>query len=139
MWVRSCIIAPPFVDGWIKQKHDFGRHCSKNCKPQQVGVVKNRAMETKKPTAFGNRHRKIIQLSKHLALQIGAAQIIGVGIIDIGIEVGNLICDERRENINDRLCCIIVLHGGQHQSLIQLRKELRSGTRLRYQNYRPGC
>ena len=58
MWVKNCIIAPPFVDGWIKQKHDFGRHCSKNCKPQQVGVVKNRAMETKKPTAFGNRHRK---------------------------------------------------------------------------------
>ena len=24
MWVKNCIIAPPFVDGWIKQKHDFG-------------------------------------------------------------------------------------------------------------------
>ncbi len=60
-----------------------------------------------------------IQLSEHLALQIRAAQIIRVGIIDIGIEVRNFIGDERGENIDNRLCGIIVLHGGQHQSLIQ--------------------
>jgi len=23
MWVRSCIIAPPFVDGWINKKCDL--------------------------------------------------------------------------------------------------------------------
>ena len=57
--------------------------------------------------------------SKHFALQIGAAEIIRIGVVYVGIEIGDLIRDKRRKNIQNCLCCIIILHGGQHQPLVQ--------------------
>ena len=57
--------------------------------------------------------------SKHFALQIGAAEIIRIGIVYVGIEIGDLIRDKRRENIQNCLCSVLILHGGQHQPLIQ--------------------
>ena len=61
----------------------------------------------------------MIQLCKHLALQIGAAEIIRIGVVYVGIKIGDLIRDKRRKNIQNCLCCIIILHGGQYQPLVQ--------------------
>lgn len=57
--------------------------------------------------------------SKHFALQIGAAEIIRIGVVYVGIEIGDLIRDKRRKNIQNCLCSIFIFHGGQHQPLIQ--------------------
>ena len=55
---------------------------------------------------------RIIPLRKHLSLKIRTAQVIGVGIVHIRVEVRNLIRNKGRENINDALGRILVFHSG---------------------------
>ena len=66
--------------------------------------------------------------SKHLALQIGAAEIIRISVVYIGIEIGDLIRDKRRKNIQNCLCSILILHGGQHQPWYSIPMEVAEGT-----------
>ena len=70
------------------------------------------------PTADWQSVQKLYS-GKHPALQIGAAEVVGIGIVNVGIEVRDLIRDKRGKNIQNTLCGIVVFHSRQYQAQIQ--------------------
>ena len=83
MWVRSCIIAPPFVDGWIVLQQ-FTSYYNKGCYPQQRwsdcvctgGKTRLRllAEQTRQQRNEGDAHQSDTAASHELlhALRLGA-------------------------------------------------------------------
>ena len=102
----------------ISREEVLGSSAVENAPPKKARRFRPSCFFFCMPTAYWQSVQKPYS-GKHPALQIGAAEVVGIGIVNVGIEVRDLIRDKRGKNIQNALCGIVVFHSRQYQALIQ--------------------